>query len=176
MPKKFIRKFLPDPKTVREHKHLQIFGTLLHDPNLWHLNRRSVSLACAVGLFCMWVPVPLQMVLAAAVAILLRANLPISVALVWITNPLTMGPMFYLAYKIGALMLGVPPHQFHIELSLQWLMTEMVIIWKPFLLGCFVFACISALLGFFGSRLLWRLHILRYIKQKKQKLASKLLP
>ncbi len=155
MPKKFIRKYLPDPHKVREHKHLQIFGTLLHDPNLWHLNRKSVSVACAVGLFCMWVPIPLQMILAAAIAILVRANLPISVALVWITNPLTMGPMFYLAYKVGALILSVPPHGFHIELSLDWLMTEMVLIWKPFLLGCFLFSC---------------------IKQKKQKLANKLLP
>ena len=176
MPKKFIRKYLPDPHKVREHKHLQIFGTLLHDPNLWHLNRKSVSLAFAVGLFCMWVPIPFQMLLAAAVAILVRSNLPISVALVWITNPITMGPMFFLAYKFGAWVLAVPPNDFHFELSGDWLMHELHVIWKPFLLGCFAFAVVSGAAGFFSIRVLWRMHIVRYIKQKKQKLANKLAP
>jgi len=176
MPKKFIRKYLPDPHKVRDHKSLQIFGTLLHDPNLWHLNRKSVSLAFAVGLFFMWIPVPSQMILAAAAAILVRSNLPISVVLVWITNPLTMGPMFYGAYKFGAWLLQVPHNKFSFELSMDWLMTEMLAIWKPFLMGCFSFAVISALFGFFTIRVLWRLHILRYLKQKKEKLANKLIP
>lgn len=176
MPKKFIRKYLPDSHKMRNHKSLQVFGTLLHDPNLWHLNRKSVSLAFAVGLFFMWIPVPSQMVLAAAIAILVRSNLPISVILVWISNPLTMGPMFYGAYKFGAWMLSVPHSKFSFELSLDWLMTEMLAIWKPFLLGCFTMAAISSLLGFFTVRILWRLHIVRYIKQKKEKLAERLLP
>jgi hypothetical protein len=176
MPKKFIRKYLPDAHKMRDHKSLQVFGTLLHDPNLWHLNRKSVSLAFAVGLFLMWIPVPSQMVLAAAAAILVRSNLPISVILVWISNPLTMGPMFYGAYKFGAWMLSAPHNKFSFELSLDWLMTEMLAIWKPFLLGCFTMAVISGLLGFFTVRILWRLHIVRYIKQKKEKLAEKLLP
>ena len=176
MPRKFIRKYLPDHQTVRDHKALQIFGTLLHDPNLWHLNRKSVSLAFAVGLFFMWIPVPSQMVLAAAVAIIIRSNLPISVVLVWISNPVTMGPMFYFAYKFGSWILGIPPHGFSFELSLDWLMTEMLLIWKPFLLGCFILAVVSALAGFFTIRILWRLHIVRYIKNKREKLASKLLP
>jgi hypothetical protein len=116
------------------------------------------------------------MVLAAAAAILVRSNLPISVILVWISNPLTMGPMFYGAYKFGAWMLSAPHNKFSFELSLDWLMTEMLAIWKPFLLGCFTMAVISGLLGFFTVRILWRLHIVRYIKQKKEKLAEKLLP
>lgn len=172
MPKKFIRKYLPDPHKIREHKTLQIFGTLLHDPNLWHLNRKSVSLAFAVGLFFMWVPVPSQMALAAGTAILVRSNLPISVALVWISNPITMPPMFYFAYKLGAWMLNTPATKFTFEPSMDWLMNEMLAIWKPFLTGCFSLSVISALIGFFSIRLLWRLHIIRYIKQKRQKLVN----
>jgi uncharacterized protein len=48
----------------------------------------------------MYMPPIGQMFMAAAAAIVLRVNLPISVALVWITNPLTIPPMFYFAYLL----------------------------------------------------------------------------
>ena len=66
MAKKLIRRFLPDAHKIRDHKHLRVFGTLLHDPNIWHLNRHSVAGAFAVGLFMAFVPMPLQMIPAAA--------------------------------------------------------------------------------------------------------------
>ena len=174
MPRKFFRKYMPHPHTVREHKSLQMFGKLLHDPNLWHLNRRSVSLAFANGLFFMWVPLPLQMVYAAATVIIIRANLPISVALVWITNPVTMGPMLYFAYKLGAWILGVPAGHFHVELSMEWVKSELLPIWKPFLMGLSIVSIGGSLLGYFSVRLLWRLHIISYLKQKRKKLMEKL--
>lgn len=167
MPKKIIRKYLPDPHKIRDHKSIQMFGTLLHEPNLWHLNRRSVASAFAVGLFFMWIPVPFQMALAAGTAIIVHSNLPISVALVWISNPVTMPPLFYFAYRLGAWMLGAPELDFHFEPSMEWLKTEMLAIWKPFLTGCLTLAVISSVLGFISMRLIWRLHILRYIQQKK---------
>lgn len=167
MPKKFIRKYLPDPHKIKDNQSLKIFGTLLHDPNLWHLNRKSVSSAFAVGLFFCWMPIPFQMALAAGVAIMVRSNLPISVALVWISNPVTMPPLFYFAYKLGAWMLGTPANKFSFELSTEWLMSEMLVIWKPFLTGCFTLATLSAAAGFFSMRLLWRLHIVNYIQKKR---------
>ena len=168
MPKKLIKRFMPDHHKVRTHKHLKIFGDLLHDPNLWHMNRRSVSGAFAVGLFVAFVPIPLQMVLAAGVAILVRVNLPIAAALVWITNPITIPPMFYSAYKIGAWILQTPPRAFHIELSPDWLMTELTVIWQPFLLGCLVSGLFTAAVGYMLIRGLWRLHIVSYIRKRRQ--------
>ena len=61
----------------------------------------------------------------------------------------------------------IQPEKFHFEASTEWLMNEMLIIWKPFLTGCFTLAVVSAALGFFTMRLLWRLHIIRYINQKR---------
>ena len=167
MPRKLIKKYLPDHRKIRKHKNLQCFGRLLHDPNIWHLNRRSVSGAFAVGLFVAFVPIPLQMILAAAVAIAVRANLPISVSLVWITNPITIPPMFYFAYKTGAWLLDTPLHDIEFELSVDWLMAELGAIWEPFLFGCFILGLISAALGFMVSRLLWRIHIFQYIKKRR---------
>lgn len=168
MPKKLLRKYLPDPHKIREHKSVKMFGNWLHEPNLWHLNRKSVSLAFAVGLFCAWVPVPFQMALAAGVAIILRSNLPISVALVWISNPVTMPPLFYFAYKFGAWILGTPELSFVFELSFEWLKTEMLMIWKPFLVGCFTLAVVSSALGFAAIRLAWRISVVNYLNKKRK--------
>ncbi len=167
MPKKFIRRFLPDHRKIREHKYLQFFGTLLHDPNLWHLNRRSVSGAFAVGLFVALIPIPFQMVVAAALAIFTRVNLPIASTLVWITNPLTMGPMFYFAYKTGAWLLQVKTHRFNFEFSIDWLMAELGAIWAPFLLGCLIIGLVLAVTGYLSIHLLWRLHVAQYLKERR---------
>jgi uncharacterized protein (DUF2062 family) len=144
-------------------------GTLLHDPNLWHLNRRTVSGAFAIGLFVAWIPVPFQMVLAALAAILVRVNLPISAILVWISNPFTLFPMFYFAYRVGATMMGVQTLPFAFELSFDWLVTELVRVWRPFLLGCFLMGCLSALAGYATVRTLWRLYVLRRLAHKRNR-------
>jgi hypothetical protein len=168
MPRKFLRRFLPDHHSVRNHKHLQFMGEWLHDPNLWHLNRRSVAGAFAVGLFMAFVPIPLQMIPSALFAVLLRVNLPISVALVWITNPLTSAPVFYFAYKLGGWVLGETPPAVAFEASFTWLLSQIEVIWRPFLLGTLMVSLASAALGYFGVRLLWRMHIVKRWRDKRR--------
>lgn len=157
---------MPDHHKIREHKHLRVFGELLHDPNLWHLNRRSAAGAFAVGLFCAFVPIPMQMILAAAMAILFRVNLPISVALVWITNPLTMAPIYYFAYKLGAWELGQPAQEYPSAPSLEQIVTGLNQVWAPFLLGCFTLSVVTAIAGYMLIRGLWRLHVVRQWRRK----------
>ena len=173
MPKKFLRKCLPDPHKITQSKSLRIFGKIIHEPNLWHMNRKSVSMAFMVGFFFMWVPLPSQMILAAGAAILLRCNLPISVVLVWITNPITMTPMFYAAYILGSWMLGLPPNDIQFEASFDWIAQQMEVIWQPFLLGCLTLGIFSSMMGFTGIRLLWRLHIINYLKEKQRRFKAK---
>ncbi|MCW8825182.1 MAG: DUF2062 domain-containing protein [Gammaproteobacteria bacterium] len=165
--KKTIKRMMPDHRKIRNHKHLQILGSLLHQQNLWHFNRRSASGAFAVGLFMAWVPVPFQMLLGAAGAILFKVNLPLSVALVWISNPITMPPLFYFAYLLGAKILGTPANEFNFELSTEWLLHGMDLIWQPFLLGCLIMGIISSALGYVSVRLLWRLHLVQHLKERK---------
>jgi uncharacterized protein (DUF2062 family) len=168
MPKHLIRRITPDHKVIREHRHLRIFGKRLHDANLWHLNRRSASGAFAVGLFTAFVPLPFQMVIAAAAAIMLRVNLPLSVVLVWATNPITIPPLFYCAYLIGAWILGTPPTPLgEFELSTQYVMTELGEVWEPLVFGSLVCGLFSAGLGYFSIRALWRWHIIKHLKQRR---------
>lgn len=168
MPKKFIQRYMPDHHTVRQHRYMQVFGDLLHDPNLWHLNRRSASGAFAVGLFIAFMPIPFQMLLAGGVAILARVNLALSVALVWLTNPVTMPPIFYFAYKVGAWLMDVPPREFHFELSNEWLIAELGASWLPLLLGSTVLGAMSGLAGFALIRGLWRIRLVRHARRKKR--------
>ena len=172
MPRRIFKRYMPDHEKIRDHKHLQFLGTLLHDPNILHLNKRSVSGAFAVGLFCAFIPVPFQMVLGAIGAIWLRVNLPISVALVWITNPFTVGPIYFFCYKLGTLILGTPLRELEFELSYAWLMQEIGVIWQPLLLGCLIVSTISAILGYFVIRGFWRLHVIRSWKRRKFKRAQ----
>ena len=167
--KKLLDKFVPDPEFIKQHKSLQFLGEKLHQPNLWHLNRRSVSLAFAVGLFCAWIPTPTQMAMSAAAAIFFSANLPISVILVWITNPITMPPFFYFAYRVGLFVMGNPPSVSDFNFTLTNLFSEISGIWAPFLLGCLVMGVTSASLGYFGIQFFWRHHTVKKWAERKVK-------
>lgn len=159
MPKKLFKKYLPSAEKIKQQKILNIFGNLLHDGNLWHLNRRSARGAFAVGLFWAWIPMPFQMLAAAAIAIPLRVNLPLTLALVWVSNPLTMPIMFYLSYLIGTVVLAAPVEPFAFEASLEWLRYSMHTIGKPFLLGCLLMATAASISGYFFIDWLWRLSV-----------------
>ncbi len=159
MPRKFIQKMLPHPDKIRHHKNLQFLGERIHEPNLWHLSRRSTALAFAIGLFVAWIPVPGQMAIAAVVAFYLRANLPVSVVLVWITNPLTMPAMFYAAYRLGLVFTGDHDKAAASEFNLQALMDGLGGVWQPFLLGCLILGVLSAGLGYVLINTIWRYHV-----------------
>ena len=169
MPKKTIKRFLPSVDSVKQNKHMQVFGHRLHDNSLWHLNRRSARGAFAVGLFMAWVPVPFQMVLAAAAAIILRVNLPLSVALVWITNPLTMPALFYFAYTVGSFVLQRPIMGDLQDFSWDWLMSVISTIGQSFLLGCIILGVIFSLMGYTIIDILWRLSVIRHLKQREKR-------
>jgi uncharacterized protein (DUF2062 family) len=173
MAKRIFKRFVPDHRTLREHKHLQWFGKWLHDPNIWHFNRRSVAGAFSVGLFAAFIPMPFQMILAASLAIPCRVNLPISVGLVWLTNPVTMPPVFYVAYKIGAWIMGLPALQMSAHMTWDQITQDLGSVWQPFLLGSLVLAVTGALVGNLGVRLFWRLHLLQYIKRRRQRRCGK---
>jgi uncharacterized protein (DUF2062 family) len=167
MPRKIIRRFVPDHSKVKAQKFLRVFGNLLHDPNLWHLNRRSVSGAFAIGLFIAWMPVPSQMLSAAAVAIVFRVNLPIAVSMVWVTNPLTMPVFLFFAYRLGAWLLDVPLQPVAFEFSLNWVGEVLGQVWQPFLLGCLTIGSLSALLGYYGMQAFWRWYVVHQWQRKR---------
>lgn len=156
MPKKFMKRYLPSPERVQSMKSLHFLGDILHEPNLWHINRHSVARAFLIGIWFCFIPMPFQMLAAALFAIWFNANLPLSVALVWISNPVTMPPIFYFNYKIGAWILNRPVLAFEFELSWPWISERLVDIGIPLYLGSLTCATVFACLSYLAIQFLWR--------------------
>ncbi|GAA4896400.1 DUF2062 domain-containing protein [Ferrimonas pelagia] len=164
-----MKRIMPDPEAVRQHKYLKIFGPWMQRANIWHLNRRSASGALAIGMFTAWLPIPMQMVFAALLAIIAGVNMPLAIATVWISNPLTMPIMFYTAYLMGTWVLDHERLVFHFELSLQWFHDSVNTIGPPFLLGCVLMGLICAALTYLVINSLWRYSILFSWKKRKER-------
>ncbi len=174
MPRKFFKKYMPDQHLLRSHRSLRWLGTHLHDPNLWHLTRKSVSRAFLVGVFCAFLPIPGQMIVAAALALLCTSNLAISIGLVWLTNPLTMPPVFYTTYRLGAWILGT-----HVSVneSFQWdlssLQSELAAIWWPLLLGSLLTGIVLAVVSYFAIQGFWIWHVNHSWRMRRLKRVQK---
>ena len=168
MPKKVLKQFLPHQDKLSTHKNLSFFNRFLSSSHLWHINRQSIAKAMAIGLFIAFMPIPFQMVVACALAIILQANVALAIALVWITNPFTIPPILYAAYKIGNLILAhTPPKMLGMKGWDQWFF-DLASLWQPIMVGLLFLALTSALLGYFATHLLWKLHIIRRWKKRKK--------
>lgn len=169
MSKKFINSYLPHRDKITKNRWIKKLGPRLQAPDLWHINRKSLSGAAAIGTFCAFMPVPFQMVLAAIGAILFRCNILVAVPCVWISNPFTIPPIFFFCYWVGTLMLGLPMRRLDFELSFNWLMTGLLDVWQPFLLGCFIVGAVCAALAFASIRLFYRYYIWVHLKKRRHR-------
>lgn len=169
MPKKWIRKQLPDYHSFGRSGPLKPVGKYLREPELWHLHRRSVSGAAFIGLFCAFLPIPFQSLVAALLAIATRCNLPLSAALVWVTNPITIAPMFYFSYRLGAWLLGIDVEVGAITLSWEWLSSQFAVIGLPLLVGSLVCGWVAGITAYVAVRVLWRLHVLQRWQERRDR-------
>ena len=169
MPRKFFRKYLPDAESVRKRPLVAAFGRWLQHPNLWHLNRRSVPGAFAIGLFTGLIPGPLQMLGALLLSIPLKQNIPVALVTTFYTNPFTIVPIYIVAYKYGALLLGrhgaaakITPFEMDWTDwagSLHGLLDWTLSLGKPLAVGLVALALTLAVAGYFAARIGWRLYV-----------------
>jgi uncharacterized protein (DUF2062 family) len=135
------------------------------DHSLWHLGRRPVTRATGIGLFIAFLPVP-QILTISILVILLRANLPVAIAMIMVTNPLTLAPAFYMNYLVGSWLLRTPPLSAPDELSIGWLLDQFGNIWQPLWLGSLVVGAVTALAGMFAADYAWQACV-RYKRKHK---------
>ena len=167
MPRRFLKRKLPDMHSVLGDGRLRWLGLGLKDSDLFHLNRRSVSMASGVGLFTAFLPVPGHIVIAALLALALRCNLPIALALVFVSNPVTVAPLTLLCYRVGTLILGRPPTPLAPHFTWEWLSTQGAGLIPPLLTGSLLVGGTAGLLGYAAIRGLWRWQAVRRWEQRK---------
>jgi len=149
MPRKFLHKFIPDAKSVRGNRFISKISFVVDNPHIWHLSRRSFSRAFFIGLLIAWLPLPFQMVAVAFLSVLFSANLPVSIALVWLSNPFTIPFFYYVSYVVGSYILGIDSSNFSIENFI------------PLFLGGFVLGLMFGVIGYFASSIWW-IQLVRY--------------
>jgi uncharacterized protein len=163
--KRVMRKF----ESFTDAPVLRPLAKYLEHPALWAINRRSVALAVAAGLFSGLIPGPMQVLGAALLAIWLKFNLPIAVVITLYTNPFTIVPLYLLAYQIGAWALGAPPvasvglppllDPFNLVASLRGISEWAQGLGTPLLLGVPLLACLLSACGYALVRVLWSAHL-----------------
>jgi len=162
MPRRWLQGQLPDP--VRLRKQLGVADAdnqswvrrVLSEPMLWHLNRRSVAGGVAVGLFVSFLPMPLQMIVAAVLAAVMRVHVPVSVVMVWFSNPLTFAPLLYAAWSAGSMILGADSRFLPTSFALSELVGSATHAWPGLLVGSLFCASVAGVLGYFATHLIWR--------------------
>jgi uncharacterized protein (DUF2062 family) len=170
MPRRFFKPLSRQRHRWKERWFMRPFKVLLEHPVYWTLNRRNITRAFALGLFIAYVPLPIHFLVAALMALTFRLNVPAAVAGTFLTNPLTLVPLYYTAYWVGAQLLSIPARPIAIEMSWEWLSTVLPVIWRPFLLGCAVMGVLSAITGYLIVGGLW--HITLVMKYHKRKNAG----
>jgi len=165
---KFLRKRLPDRRTVRRYKWLAWCSQWLDHPNLWALNRDSVAGGFAIGLFAGLVPGPLQMLAAVLLTFLFKRNIPVALATTFYTNPFTIAPLYLLAYGYGRLLLGNGNHAQVEPFIWNWsdwggsfreLMQWAISLGPPLGVGLVALALTLATVGYFAVQLGWRAYV-----------------
>jgi uncharacterized protein (DUF2062 family) len=168
---KKLKERIPSPDLITEQPHLpNIFGDALCNREIWSFNRVSVSRGLAFGVFCAFLPMPGETLIAAFMAIFLRANLPLSIAVVWISNPITWVPMYTAPYLLGSWIIDIEPIALG-EINIMALGWHYVALW----LGCLIAGIFSALLVRWLIDLLWRLQIRQnWQRRRRQRMIRKL--
>ena len=164
-----LERFLPTRDAITQSRLLRWLGPRIHDPLLWHVNRRSVARGVAMGVF-FGLMIPIAQIPAAAIAsLMLRGNLWIAAVSTLVSNPLTYGPLYYFAYRLGA---GVIRARTPANLTAEAVEQPMRMIdslaqawaWitgigQPLLLGMLIMAVTGAFIAYWGTQLVWRMRV-----------------
>lgn len=128
----------------------------------FNINRKMITRGVGIGLFWAFIPMPMQMLAVMALTPFFRFNVPIAIAMVWLSNPLTMPPMYYMEYLTGNFLLGREGIA-NIELTLAWFTANMSDIFVPLYVGTAFYSIIVSSLVYLLLNWLW----IRSVREEK---------
>lgn len=166
-----IRKFFR--KKASEKGKLDTFLEKYKLPRAYfNINRKMITKGVYVGLFWGFIPMPMQMLAVVATTPFIRFNVPVAIAMVWLSNPFTMPPMYYMEYLTGNFLLGregLPD----IELTLDWFSNNMSNIFVPLYVGTAFYSIVVSGLIYLLLNWLWIRSVKGELFEKKEKAKRK---
>lgn len=167
MPRRYLRRISRQYRRNQQPWYLRPFAVALRHPMYFAVNRRSVSVALAIGVFISMLPIPGHTPLAVLLALLAGVNLGVAAIAAWANNPLTLIPVFYFEYRLGAWLLGMAVQDWPQEVSWKWLQAQIGLLWKPLFLGAVLVATASAAVVYLVTNWLWRWSAGRRLRQRR---------
>lgn len=148
--RKFIHNLQVSRQQLRRMWLFRFFGETLFHPDIWRFRPELLAKGAALGLFVACTPtLGIQMLISAAMAILLRVNLPISLAATWVTNVATAPFFYYFCYRVGLFFLGGTIQASEIAPFVGKWQTFAKIAY-PLWVGSLIVGTVIAILGYFG--------------------------
>ena len=117
------------------------------------VNRKSITRGLIVGIFWGFIPMPMQMVAVVFTTPFFKFNVPIAVATVWLSNPITMPFMYYMEYLTGNLILGMDA--LHVDLSMEWFSSHLEEIFLPLYVGTLFYSIGVSIIVYYSVNWLW---------------------
>ncbi len=131
------------------------------------VNRRSVTKALLVGIFIAFIPMPFQMLAVLAVSFFVRFNIPIAISMVWLSNPITMPPMYYMEYLTGTWILRTEPLG-DVQMTIEWFQSHLDDIFIPLYVGTFFYSVVVSITVYYLINWLWIRSVNRERKVRKR--------
>ncbi len=147
-----IRKTLK--KTSKSEKFKAFIKKYKIPPEYLSTNRRMVSKAVLIGLFIAFIPMPMQMLAVVAVMPFTKFNVPIGLAMCWLSNPFTMPPMYYMEYLTGSFFLGTKVQP--VEMTLEWFSANLGNIFIPLYTGTLFYSVIGSITAYYLVNRFWK--------------------
>ncbi len=174
-----IRKIFKNKKHNPDSKIGKILDKYHIPREYFSINRKSISKGILVGLFWGFIPMPMQMLAVILTTPFVRFNVPIAISMVWLSNPITMPPMYYMEYLTGNLLLGRPGIE-HIQMTLDWFEKHIGDIFIPLYVGTAFYSIVVSYLIYLIINWLWirsvkieKHHKERIRREKKLKTGNK---
>ncbi len=147
-----IRKVLK--KTTKSEKLKAFIKKYKVPPEYLQANRKMLSRGIFIGIFIAFIPMPMQMALVLAFMPVFRFNVPIALAMCWLSNPFTMPPMYYMEYLTGSFFLGSEISD--VEMSIEWFQDNIDDIFIPLYLGTFIYSLVGSISAYWAVNHFWK--------------------
>ncbi|MEA2073264.1 MAG: DUF2062 domain-containing protein [Campylobacterota bacterium] len=141
-------------KTSRSEKLQAFIKKSKVPPEFLAANRKMISRGVALGILIAFIPMPLQMGAVLLFMPLFRFNVPIALAMCWLSNPFTMPPMYYMEYLTGSFFLGseIAP----VEMTVDWFSENFDDIFIPLYVGTLFYSVVGSLSSYWAVNHFWK--------------------